>query len=274
MSRGVAVAGQVALSALILLAFIACGLCSNTCECDTPQVRAVLTRFYIATGGTKWQKADGWTSSRPVCSWYGITCHGADLTDIDLNSNFLNGSLPADLANITSIQQLDLGHNQLFGSLPPQWVAMTQLIVLNLGSNQLSGTLPPEWSRMQVKELLLFNTLIGGSLPPQWGAMSQLKSLDLSFNRINGTLPPEWSNMTKLEKLDLNNNQVPGSLPPEWSGMTKCSPTHDRSIECSCTKARLSKVLTCALQTPSSAAPRSFLNASLLYTTATTITAS
>ena len=54
MSCGVAVAGQVrvrVLTALILLAFIACGLCSSTCECDTPQVRAVLIRFFYATGG-------------------------------------------------------------------------------------------------------------------------------------------------------------------------------------------------------------------------------
>ena len=224
MSCGVALAGQVrvrVLTALILLAFIACGLCSSTCECDTPQLRAALIRFFYATGGVGWYNASGWASYDPVCSWYGIRCHGAELTDIILSDN-LTGTLPAELANITSIQRIELAANNLYGPLPREWSKMSQIRVLNLYSNRINGTLPPEWSAMQkLEQLDLESNRIAGSLPPDWGKMSRIQALLLGSNRINGTMPPEWSAMPMLERLQLTDNQINGLLPPEWGKMTQ-----------------------------------------------------
>ena len=249
MSCGVVVAGQArvcALTALILLAFIVCGLCSSTCECDTPQVRAVLARFYNATGGPYWDNASGWTSPDPVCDWYGVVCAGANLTDIDLAYNNLVGTLPADLANITSIQRLNLSNNNLRGPLPPQWSAMTQmqvlrfdydkfegtlpaqwsamtrLLELGLTKNQINGSLPPEWANMtQLQVLRLSSNRLSGFLPPKWGAMTNVRELDLGGNSLTGPLPPQWGAMSQLEVLYLQNNQIVGPLPPEWSNMTQ-----------------------------------------------------
>ena len=214
MSFCVARAGQArvrALTALILLAFIACGLCSSKCECDTPQVRAVLTKFYKATGGPTWKNAGGWTSPDPVCKWRGVVCVGANLTDIDLVNNNLTGTLPPDLANITSIQRLYLSENRLTGPLPPQWSAMKQLVELRLRYNQLNGTLPRNWSGMKsITELDLAKNQLSGPLPPQWCLMSQLRNLMLSFNTLNGTLPAEWNAMTQLVELHLYDDNLSG----------------------------------------------------------------
>ena len=62
------------LTAVIALAFVACGMGSRTCECDTPEVRAALTKFFFATGGPGWSRTDGWTTSDPVCMMSGPTC--------------------------------------------------------------------------------------------------------------------------------------------------------------------------------------------------------
>ena len=225
MSCGVALAGQVrvrVLTALILLAFIACGLCSRTCKCDTPQVRAVLIRFYYATGGPGWTNASGWASYDPVCSWHGIMCQGADLTDIILSDNNLKGTLPADLANITSIQRVKLYLNKLHGPLPPEWSAMTQLYELHLFFNSLNGSLPPEWSKMtQIRVLYLNGNGIDGTLPPVWGAMPKLERLELAGNQISGSLPPEWGKLTQIREMRLYNNTLTGPLPYEWGNMTQ-----------------------------------------------------
>ena len=250
MSCGATLAGQVrvcALTAVILLAFIACGLCSSTCECDTPQVRAVLTKFYNATRGPYWVNDYGWTSDKPVCDWNGIVCAGANLTDIILTNNKLRGTLLPDLANITSIQRLNLTGNYLGGPLPPQWSVMSQLEDLRLLTNQLTGSLPPEWSNMTKLETLdvSINRLSGplppqwskskfrwlslrannisGTLPPQWSRMTDLEVVELDSNHLTGSLPPEWSNMTQLQKLNLYDNQLSGPLPPQWSKMPKLS---------------------------------------------------
>ena len=221
MSCGVALAGQVRvrlLTALILLAFIACGLCSSTCECDTPQVRAVLIRFFNATGGVGWKRADRWTSYDPVCSWYGIECNGTDLTEIDLLDNNLTGTLTSDLANFTSIHRINLARNNLSGTLPPQWCTMAQVQELHLSINQLSGTLPPEWSEMRVQFLYLDANQFTGFLPVAWSAMLKIVHLYVDYNKLNGSLPHDWSAM-QAQILYLNDNLIAGSLPPEWSAM-------------------------------------------------------
>ena len=198
MSCGVALAGQVrvrVLTALILLAFIACGLCSSTCKCDTPQVRAVLMRFFNATGGPRWRNSSGWASHDPVCSCYGIVCRGADLTDIVLNNNNLDNrvgfTLPAELANITSIQRIDLAGNILYGTLPPEWSSMQKLEELNLGGNRISGSLPPEWGKMrQIRTIRLYGNLLTDQLPYRWMNMAQLKTLSLKNNDLSGPVAP------------------------------------------------------------------------------------
>ena len=190
------------------------------CECDTPQVRAALTRFYLATGGLDWKNASGWTSFDPVCSWYGIRCQGAELTEIILAANNLKGFLPADLPNIASIQLLNLAFNMLNGPLPRQWSAMAQLVELRLYGNQLSGTLPPEWNAMtKLKWLHLGSNSLNGSLPAQWSGMASITEVHVGENHISGTLPPEWRFMSQVRIIYLSGNQLNGSLPPEWSTM-------------------------------------------------------
>ena len=142
---------------LVLLAFVACGWCSSVCECDTPQVRAVLNDFFFATAGLDWKNSSGWTTYDPVCSWFGIQCQGANLTSIYLDDNNLNGTLIADLESIPSIREIHLADNHLTGRLPPKWGAMTQIEVIHLNGNRLTEELPVEWRLMSKLERLFLN---------------------------------------------------------------------------------------------------------------------
>jgi hypothetical protein len=50
--------------------------------------RQTLIEFFAATGGARWTNHDGWGTSTPVCSWYGVFC---DFVNSDANRPFVAG---------------------------------------------------------------------------------------------------------------------------------------------------------------------------------------
>jgi hypothetical protein len=58
----------------------------------------------------------------------------------------LSGSIPAELGDMTTLQNLDLDHNNLSGSIPSSLGNMPNLRNLNLNGNQLSGEIPSTFS--------------------------------------------------------------------------------------------------------------------------------
>ena len=66
-----------------------------------------------------------WWSGLEEREWVGIArtcvqlvwhwCRGADLTEINLVGNNLTGTLPADLANIATLERINLNSNMLYG---------------------------------------------------------------------------------------------------------------------------------------------------------------
>ena len=114
---------------------------------------AALRDFYGALGGDGWLDSDGWNSARDPCGgsepWYGITCetntsssNTTHVVGITLESNQLDGTLPASLVNLPRLRTLDLESNQVAGTTPEAICALRELKVLNVGYNRMSGTVP------------------------------------------------------------------------------------------------------------------------------------
>ncbi len=81
--------------------------------------RAALVAFYNATNGAGWLNSTNWLTDEPIGEWHGATLDGGGrVMALDLHSNQLSGSLPAELADLTGLRTLDLGWNELGGSLP------------------------------------------------------------------------------------------------------------------------------------------------------------
>jgi hypothetical protein len=82
---------------------------SSTTDMVTLTNRFVLAFLFQTWMGTNWKRNDGWLSSQSECSWYGITCDGIDITEIELGSNSLQSGpedgLPVELFTLTSLSK-------------------------------------------------------------------------------------------------------------------------------------------------------------------------
>ena len=117
--------------------------------------KEALIAFYNSTGGPNWRT-----------TWDRIKVDLAGrVTEINLKSNNLQGTLPAELGNLTELKKLELNRdfqyleevNNLNGAIPSTLQNLKKLEVLNLSNSGLTGSIPSEIGEMTaLKELILF----------------------------------------------------------------------------------------------------------------------
>ena len=84
-----------------------------------PSERISLIALYQATNGASWTKSSGWLSDAPIGEWYGITTDvDGRVTELGLNGNSLEGTIPPELGDLAWLESLDLGDNALSGPIP------------------------------------------------------------------------------------------------------------------------------------------------------------
>lgn len=196
------------------------GVTSNSCASSDS---LALVAFYNATLGSTWTTK--WDLSQPMNTWYGITTNSDGcVTEINLRVNFLRGSLPKEIGNLTSLKKLDLYNNSIGGSLPSEVGNLTELEYLNLYFNQLSGSIPSSIDKLTKLEILnLEINDLTGSIPTTIGNLISLQDLRLNNNNLSGSIPLEISNLSNLQQLRLNNNQLTGSIPANIGNLPNLS---------------------------------------------------
>ena len=81
--------------------------------------RAILMVFYRATGGGSAWTGNNWGSDQSIGTWQGVTTNAEGrVTRLVLNNRGLSGSIPAELGQLTNLEQLNLYENELSGSIP------------------------------------------------------------------------------------------------------------------------------------------------------------
>eukprot|EP00762_Andalucia_godoyi_P006226 ANDGO_01672.mRNA.1 Putative leucine-rich repeat-containing protein DDB_G0281931 len=185
---------------------------------------AALWDLYEATDGPSWASGDGWANGKEFIlesccdpTVYRVYCNAyGRVTELQLVSNLLRGSVPASLSTLTQLEVLDLAYNDLSGPFP-EWIGnLTRLSYINLGSNGFHGRLPDGvFERLPLLNALqLFENGFDGPIPESIGVLSNLQTLDLSANRLNGPVPQSFNgSLANLQTLMLGANQLSGSLP-------------------------------------------------------------
>ena len=190
---------------------------------------AALRDFYGALGGDGWLDSDGWNSARDPCGgsepWYGITCSNAStsgathVVGITLESNQLDGTLPASLANLPRLRALDLESNQVAGTTPEAICALRELETLELRSNSMSGTIPSclaNCTELSVIDYTLNSAPgLSGTVPVSLCALRALGYFGLQYTTgLTGLVPDCFGvDQPNLYTLALEGNQLTGPIP-------------------------------------------------------------
>ena len=184
--------------------------CSAVSEIPQPHCQA-LVALYLGTDGPNWSDNGGWLQNNTPCSWSGINCSMATgaITHIMLPGNNLQGSIPAELGNITGLNWLDLSDNRLVGEIPPQ-LADSGLGQLVLRNNALTGPIPAELGEIGPAMLAmdLANNRLRGELPSSLGELSNLNVLLVNDNSLEGPLPASLAQLSALFYFNFQNTRL------------------------------------------------------------------
>ena len=179
---------------------------NNETECDALFVptteRDALIALYNATDGANWTNNTNWNTAQPVSSWFGVTVATVSgqshVTEILFNNNNLNGSLPAEIGDLSELTNLDIVFNSLLtGNIPSQIGNLSKLQSLSFWDNDFTGNIPSEL-----------------------GNCTSLTVLSLEDNQLTGNIPASFSNLTAMFSFWVNGNKLSGDVPDIFAGWT------------------------------------------------------
>ena len=177
--------------------------------------REALEELYKATGGPNWRRSDNWLTDRPLDEWFGVDASpDGSVVRLHLGHNNLNGELPSELRNLTSMFSLVLTANRLRGRIPAELGDLKVLETLDLRSNGLEESIPRQLGglrRLQV--LTLYSNRLRGEIPRELGNLKRLSRLVLSLNKLTGRIPKSLGGLPQLKILALNNNSLGHEIP-------------------------------------------------------------
>ena len=179
-----------------------------------------LVALYNSTNGANWTLKNNWLTTY-VCEWQGVKVVNNRVTEINLPSNNLTGTLPTEIGNLTNLTSLKLTSNAITGSIPREISKASSLSILVLAGNKLAGAIPAEMGQMgSLTDLELHSNSLNGAIPPELGKLYNLTILYLHNNQLTGKIPSELGDLFNLQKLYLNSNSLSGAIPVELGKLT------------------------------------------------------
>ena len=100
-----------------------------------------------------------WSVDTSITGWEGVTTSGTPsrVTELDLSSEGLNGTIPAELGTLFELTTLDLSMNSLTGDIPAELGRLPNLEELRLSGNSLTGCIPLALKDVATNDLSLLN---------------------------------------------------------------------------------------------------------------------
>lgn len=120
-----------------------------------------------------------------------------------LGSNKLTGTVPATaVAGWRSMMMLDFGNNYLSGTLPANIGQLSKLQYLDLFNNNFQGPIPAQLGKLQsAEQIMLEQNQLTGTVPVTLGLLTNLERLWLHDNNLSGSMPLEVCNLMEAGSL-------------------------------------------------------------------------
>ena len=146
--------------------------------------REALVALYNATGGDSWSNNRNWLTDQPLDDWYGVTtAWNGRVTRVELDSNSLSGTIPAELGNLHNLSSLFLSSNQLTGTIPAELGNLENLQYLFLAGNQLAGCVPDGLRGVQYNDLAQLGLDFCGDAPVEDHCLEALGAITAATER-------------------------------------------------------------------------------------------
>ncbi len=178
--------------------------------------RDVLAILHDRTYGGSWTDGTNWLSDEPLSDWGGVdTDDNGRVVGLSLNGNNLRGPIHSSIGQLDQLRTLNLGRNWISGSIPAEVRDLSLLRQLVLSVNGLDGELPAELGHLDsLRTLNVGATSLSGLIPGSFA------DLDLESFQVNGTelcVPPSLS--AWLDSIPQTDD------PPECTGQVSVDPT-------------------------------------------------
>ena len=168
-----------------------------------------LIELYNATDGPNWVNNTNWDTATPVYDWFGVTVEGSKVIAVNLSSNNLVGTVPADLGNLSGLKELVVTSNQLTNIDTSSLLALEKL---SCGGNNLTN--------LDVTQNTNLTRLSCGG--------NTYTSLDLSQNT---NLIELYCNSTQVTDLDLSQNTALTTLYANYSALSTINLSQNTALE-------------------------------------------
>ena len=189
---------------------LAAPTCTNATVIASPNEKRELVRDCELLLGAKSTLAGtgtlNWSASTAIGSWDGVTTGGDPprVTQIDLASESLTGTIPAALGRLYELTVLKLNGNSLTGTIPSELGWLDKLTELRLTGNSLTGCIPLGLKDVATNDLGTLNllyceppapasvtagTATAASLALSWGAVAGASKYRVEY-RLDGR--SEW----------------------------------------------------------------------------------
>eukprot|EP00543_Licmophora_paradoxa_P000389 CAMPEP_0202442866 /NCGR_PEP_ID=MMETSP1360-20130828/2224_1 /ASSEMBLY_ACC=CAM_ASM_000848 /TAXON_ID=515479 /ORGANISM="Licmophora paradoxa, Strain CCMP2313" /LENGTH=437 /DNA_ID=CAMNT_0049058357 /DNA_START=122 /DNA_END=1435 /DNA_ORIENTATION=+ len=160
------------------------------------------------------------------------------LTHLEIESNFLEGTIPDTIGRMEQLAYLYLRRNDLHSSLDfLKTRKLNNLFALWLDANKIVGTIPTEIGLCtDLASISISNGTLTGTIPTEIGHMKGLRRVWLYGNALTGTIPTEVTSLKKLEVFELHRNLLSGNVPQSVCDTIAVSNYTHKSLIVDCAK--------------------------------------
>ena len=137
-----------------------CGLAVPD-QAENPGLMRDCQALLAASDALRGDASLNWGVSTAISGWDGVTTGGTPsrVTELDLSSEGLSGSIPAELGRLFALTTLDLNMNALTGDIPAELGLLPNLEELRLSGNSLTGCIPLALKDVATNDLSSLNLL-------------------------------------------------------------------------------------------------------------------